>query len=66
MEVQIMVSPPAKPRSSPFDSFFRQKRQFRGLPSWCHCEPERITCPPGPPGPPGQPGQPGINTNMLL
>ncbi|KAK6731025.1 hypothetical protein RB195_007472 [Necator americanus] len=59
MDVQIAVSPPSKPLPNPFTSIFRQKRQFAGLPAWCHCEPIRITCPPGPPGPPGQPGQPG-------
>ncbi|VDM68461.1 unnamed protein product [Strongylus vulgaris] len=60
MDIQLHVNPPSKAPRHPFSSFFRPKRQsFAGLPAWCHCEPERITCPPGPPGPPGQPGMPG-------
>uniref|UniRef100_A0A8R1DT16 Col_cuticle_N domain-containing protein n=1 Tax=Caenorhabditis japonica TaxID=281687 RepID=A0A8R1DT16_CAEJA len=60
LDVQVMVSPPSKPKENPFNSVFRQKRQtFSGLPSWCQCEPAKPRCPPGPPGPPGRPGQRG-------
>ncbi|KAK6037453.1 nematode cuticle collagen domain protein [Cooperia oncophora] len=38
----------------------RLKRHTYGkLPSWCHCQPIRVVCPPGPAGPPGRPGPPG-------
>nr|CAR63562.1 putative COLlagen [Angiostrongylus cantonensis] len=57
IDIQLALIPPSQARLNPFTSIFRQKRQQ--LPSWCHCEPLRITCLPRPPGPPGLPGQPG-------
>ncbi|CAD6196329.1 unnamed protein product [Caenorhabditis auriculariae] len=64
MDVQIAISPPSVPRHNSFESVFRTKRQsYRGLPSWCQCEPVKPRCPPGPPGPPGNPGPPGMPGN---
>lgn len=60
MEVQVVVSPPSKPRRNPFSSVFREKRQnANGLPAHCQCTPRVPTCPPGPPGPAGPSGTPG-------
>uniref|UniRef100_A0A914RJU6 Nematode cuticle collagen N-terminal domain-containing protein n=1 Tax=Parascaris equorum TaxID=6256 RepID=A0A914RJU6_PAREQ len=60
MSVQVSVTPPSKPRENPFNTVFRAKRQnFANLPSFCHCEPVKVSCPPGPPGPPGDPGPDG-------
>ncbi|KAK5964645.1 Nematode cuticle collagen domain protein, partial [Trichostrongylus colubriformis] len=52
--INIRMSPPLEPRQSPYNTMFRSKRQW--LPSWCHCEPLKLICPPGLPGPPGPPG----------
>ncbi|RCN25863.1 nematode cuticle collagen domain protein [Ancylostoma caninum] len=59
MDMQTALMPPSEPRENPFESFFRSKRQARGLPAWCHCEPLKPRCRPGPPGPPGPPGARG-------
>ena len=46
MDVQVLVTPPSKPRENPFASVFRQKRQaYGGLPSWCQCNVPVARCP---------------------
>ncbi|VDK64714.1 unnamed protein product [Anisakis simplex] len=61
MQLRIFAIPPSKARENPFKSIFRRRKRqdFSSLPDFCHCEPLKVTCPPGPPGPAGDPGPDG-------